>query len=428
MNTKHTIFTGCVLCALATLAVLGRIAMYTDATTSAIPVIPARVAMRGQTVGKTVVCRDVPIKVQPKLHLRDAVREEQLVEILCGALPLWNPPSVPSAFHELMLWGRECDFKRHFFGVERTGKFLLKMLLNNEACVANTALTGGDYLLDSPYGIHVIRIGTLDAVEYRGEAHYGQLLKLMGQVGIPSNTPVSTVSGRVGNLADVYQDAILRFALHEELEFIACALAYWHPPRATWHDQFGNEYSFDQLVQTLCAASLGTGACGGCHLPYAVATILRVDEDHPILSSDVRQYASDWLSALLHRLEDRQLALGGWDRSWATPGTTNFVYGDDLLDRITITGHHLEWICLIGDSDLRPSDVAISRAVAALHRDVLSLPPVEHRSFKALLPVSHAALALSLMRGVDPFSFWLKYWNEGRISRSATGFVVKQSQ
>jgi hypothetical protein len=386
--------------------------------------VPARLAARGEKIPVLVQCRQDPLRIQPIPGLEKTVREEDLVTVLCNALPWWNPPCVPTAFHELKLWGRHAVFTKDMFGVERSGDFLIKTLLSDKLCRANTVSVGGAYLLDSPFGIRPSLVGTDDAIEYRAEAHFGQLLMVLGEVGVPACTPVSTASGRIGPIRDMYQDALMRFSLSQELEFIACALAYWHPPQKTWQDQFGNQYDFDQLLSQLLATPLGKGSCGGTHVPYAVTTILRADDQYPLLSPGVRQRARNWLRALAHRLEYCATASGAWDTSWSEAAQANRLWGDDLLDRITITGHHLEWIAL-APTDLRPSQRAVKHAVRALRSDVQALPPLPSRSFKALLPVSHGARALALLRGEDPFSAWLTYWKAARLRRTEKGFEVK---
>lgn len=390
------------------------------------PMVPARLAARGEPIPLLVKCREQPLRVLPNPGLGNVVNEEDMVTVLCAALPWWNPPSVPSAFHELKLWGRNAVFTKEMLGVPRTGEFLVETLLSDKLCRANTVSVGGAYLLDSPFGIRPVLMGTEDALDYRAEAHYGQLLLLLGEVGTPPETQVTSSSGRVGTVAQLYQDAVLRFSLAQELEFIGCALAYWHPPQKGWKDQFGNEYTFDDLLSRLIATPLGQGSCGGCHVPYTIVTILRVDEDHPILSSDVRRKARKWLAVLAQLLELRCSSSGGWDGTWATNGPRSFIMGDDLLDRITVTGHHLEWIALAPDG-IRPSEAAVERAVLALRRDVESLPPLARQPFKTLLPVSHGARALALLRGDDPYSAWLKYWKNGRLKRSKRGFDICNS-
>lgn len=206
---------------------------------------------------------------------------------------------------------------------------------------------------------------------------------------------------------------------------MGCALAYWHPPQRTWRDQFDTEHSFDELLSRLLETALGKGACGGTHVPYAVVAILRVDEQYPILSPEPRQKARQWLAKLARLLEDRWSMAGGWTRTWAGPVDKQFIFGDDLLDRITVTGHHLEWMAL-APPELRVSDACLRRAAAGLRADVDALRPLQHRAFKSLLPVSHGARALSLLRGENPFRLWLKYWKAGRLTRTERGLEVRR--
>jgi hypothetical protein len=84
---------------------------------------PARLAARGERVPLLVECREQPLKVSPNPGLRNTVSEEDMVTVLCSASPFWSPPSVPSAFHELKLWGRNAVFTKKMVGAERTGEF-----------------------------------------------------------------------------------------------------------------------------------------------------------------------------------------------------------------------------------------------------------------------------------------------------------------
>jgi hypothetical protein len=379
-------------------------------------------AARGECIGRIVHCRDKPIRVRPLPGLDNTVSEEDLVSVLCAALPWWNPPPVPSAFHELKLWGAHFRFTKDMFGVECSGDSLIKTVLSDNECRTNTVAVGGNYLLDSPFGIRVVLSGTPDAIEYRGEGHYGQLLKLLAEVEVPSDAPVTTSSGHIGTIEDLYQDAVLQYSLSRELEFMGCALAYWHPPASTWQDQFGEDHSFDELLWKLIATPYGVGACGGTHVPYAVATILRVNEEYPIISEGVSLHARHWLLTLGHFLEKRWSETAGWDQCWARPA--GYIYGNDLLDRIAVTGHHLEWMALAPRA-CRPSEQLIKRAATALRADIASLPAIRHRSFKSLLPVGHGARALALLRGVDAFTVWLKYWNAGRLKLTESGFRIE---
>jgi hypothetical protein len=374
-----------------------------------------------------IKARQKPVGLKPVPGLSETVEDEQLLKALCASAPLWHPPTVPSLIHELRLWGRNADFTKAMVWQERSGTVMVETLLSDELCRERTTPHGGSFLVDSPFGIHVVQSGTVDAEGIRAEGHYGQLLMVLGEAGVPLDTPVTTASGRSGTVADLLQDAIMRFLWTEELEFVACALALWLPPETTWSDQFGNRYSFDELVERLLAIRWGEGPCGGCHVPLSVVTILRVDDQYELVSRRVRKRALRRLEELSHLLEGTQRADGGWDKSWPATHTIERVFDDPVLDRITVTGHHLEWIALAPES-VRPSKKTVARAVAALAEDIDALPSMRIRSFKTLLPCSHGARALCLLRGREPYAMWREFWAAGRVARGRRGLEVREPE
>lgn len=381
---------------------------------TAIP--PIRLAKQGLTVPRVVSCRDAPFQIKPHLLLRDVVTDEELVTVLCGAVPLWNPPTVPSLIHEAKLWKEHAEFTSEMTGRAIAGRDIIATLLSDDLCRARTSQNGGSYLLDSPYGIRVVELGSSDAEANRGEAHFGQLLMYLAEADVPSTIQVCSSSGRKGTLADIFQDMVMRFSFSREIEFSGCAIVYWLPfGQRRWTNEFAESFSFDQLMAQLLAKPLGQGACGGCHVPYTVVAILRRDDEDPILTSEVRKKAVAWLKQLSHQLEIRQTSLGGWDRTW-TDERIGYLYGQDSLDRILITGHHLEWMA-IAPPDCLPRRETIELAVEALRNDVAEVTKVPRRSFKTIFPVTHAARALTLFRGIDAFSFFQEAWNTHRVTQ-----------
>jgi hypothetical protein len=296
---------------------------------------------------------------------------------------------------------------------------MVETLLSDRLCRERTVWIGGDYLLDSPFGIHVVKLGSIDSSDLRGEAHRGQLLKVLAESGVSSTATVESKSGQKGSVVDLLQDATLRFTLSDELEFVSDALALWLPPATTWSDRFGETHDFDQIMIKLLECHLGEGACGGCHLPYSIAILLRVDEQYKILDNSNRRAALDWLKNLSGILEREQSPeRGGWDRDWGGSIPKKRLYGDDVMDRITIIGHHLEWIAIV-PQEVRPSRSTVDSAVSDLVGMILKLPHIQSRSFKSILPCSHAARALCLLRGQDPFTIWNTYRDEGHLIPSA---------
>jgi hypothetical protein len=383
--------------------------------------VPARRAVRGERISVSINARQKPVELKPVPGLGDTVTEEQLEKALSAALPLWHPPTVPSLIHELRLWGQKCEFTEEMVGEAWSGGMIVETLLSDELCRERTTPIGDDYIIDSPFGVHVVQNGSNDAVGLRGQGHYAQLVAVLGETGVPASTAVTTVSGRIGTITDLLQDAILRYTPAEEQEFIGVALALWLPPETGWMDQWGNGYTFDALLKQLLDTPLGKGVCGGCHVPYAVTVIVRVDEQYTVLSRGMRKRALDWLEALSRVLENSERDSGGWDKSWPDTKEIERLSGEEVLDRITITGHHLEWIAL-APSRVRPHKGAVSRAVASFVRDLDDIPtlPGGKRVFKVLLPCSHGARALCLLRDRSPYETWRRHWDAGRVSRSAS--------
>lgn len=385
---------------------------------------PARLAKLGKRIPPQLVGRPKPIQLTPLKTVKGAVTDEQLFAALSSALPLWYPPTVPGLFHELMLWGPSTKFDASLVGHTWSGQRAKDILLSDELCRACTVQLGGEYLIDSPYGIHVVKLGSVDSEASRGEAHHGQLLKILAEAGVPISSPVTTASGRVGTVQELLQDTTLRFSLDRENEFMATALALWLPPTNHWNDEHGTSHTFDELLRKLITRRQGEGSCGGCHIPYAVVVLLRVDQEHHILSAESRTHACEWLSELTRLLTRTRRDVGGWDGSWAgvVNGKDVGVYGgNEVLARITITGHHLEWIAL-APPELRPSDDIVADAVVALVYDLDQLPDWGRQSFKVLLPCSHAARALCLLKGVEPSAAWQSLFTSGRAFRTRKGY------
>jgi hypothetical protein len=232
---------------------------------------------------------------------------------------------------------------------------------------------------------------------------------------LPLSTRVETESGRAGTIADVLRDATMRFTLDGELEFMATALALWLPPEREWTDRFGARHTFDDLVRKLMSEPYGKGACGGCHRPYALINILRCDEQCSIISARSRNEVLEWLTRLSRLLERSERPAGGWDLSWPGLERTKTIWNNDVLDRITVVGHHLEWIAF-APSSARPKEGVVRRAVSALTSDIKAVKEMGTRGYKTLSPCSHAAHALCLLLAIEPYQLWTKSWEAGRIT------------
>lgn len=388
----------------------------TDIEQRTLEMCPARLAAHGKRLPLIVQCREHPVSISPHLELRGCVSHSDLVNVLSAAVPVWRPPTVAALIHELKLWGRDASFPSELLGGhERSSDSIIGALLSDKVCrslVANG--DAGSYLLDSPYGVRVTRSGSLDAVNHLAEGHFGQLLKALAEAGVPSTTPVTTASGQMASVSELFQDALLTYSPSQEQEFIACALARWLPPQRSWANEFDEQVSFDDVMQELLEIPQGKGACGGSHVAFAIVTLLRVEETFPILSRPLQQKGQQRLAGVSRILEQRELPEGGWDKSWSAEFQVNHITGDNWQDFITVTGHHLEWIALAPRA-LRPAEPVVRRATAALVREVSALTQVPSRSYKTELPAAHAARALCWLSGADPFETILTAWKVGEL-------------
>lgn len=371
---------------------------------------PLRAAVRGEKVEVAIDAREAPMRIAGMKGMQDLVSDDELLIVLASALPMWNPPTIPVVLHELRLWGLEASFPVGMIGKSKSGESLRDILLNN--AIAKTETVGeDDYLVSTPYGIKVLQNGTDDSSGMRGQGHYGQLLKVLGEAGVPLSTAVVPSTGNPGTVRDLLNEAVMQYTVTSEQEWIAIGLiSYLKPGVKSWKDKFGEVHQFDDLAHRLMSAPIERGTCFGCHIPYALVNLLRADEVSPLFSSGTRDELHQWFSELCGVLERSKLPDGGWDTSWAGPSPVPKVIGNDVLDRITVTGHQLEWIALAPES-LRPDRATIREAIVTLVRDVDSL--TWPRTFKSQLPCTHAARALCLLKNENAFMFLHKSWQQG---------------
>ncbi len=369
--------------------------------------------------------RDEPVRVSGDKSLADLVSDRSIALALAASAPSFTPPAVPLLLHELKAWGVDASLSSDGPIPLRSGNYIVETLLSDSLCGSRTTRTGASFLVESRYGVHVVQTGTVDALGNRGESHYGQLAMVLGEAGVPSSAQVQVSTSAYNTrytVRDILSDAVLRWKDDAEIEFFACAAAFWLPPHTAWANEFGDRYSFDSLMQQLISSHYGQGSCGGVHVPIAVATILNIDRNQEILSNEAREQGEAYLKSLSRHLEQRIQMTGVWDARW-TKGNDLAIYQDSTLDTITVTGHHLEWIAL-APASCRPSRSTIKTAIEGISSAFESLPPHRFRSFKSVLPSTHALRALCLLRCELSGDLWNRFVSNGFLSITADGIVV----
>ena len=360
--------------------------------------------------GLVGVGREVPLDFPPRVTFASEIPDAALTDILDMNRPQFSTVGIPLILHSARLWGRDADFPvdrpRPGFQLDRVlpGRIMLGMLRDLRVFHENGGRELETLLLEDEYGIRVVtsQERLLDARS--GSTHPDKFLQVMGECGMPLSTTVTPDSGRVGTLREVLEDSLLRFSIGQELEFTATAYAHYLPPNGTWRNRFGQVCSLEDIAEALIARPFGQGACDGMHVPFALVNLRRADELAPFLSPRIRAAIPARLREYSRQLTQSQRPDGAWDHEWSGHPMEQETRWVPHIDVVAGTGHHLEWIALARTED-RPPDAAVIRAIRFLCGHIPSLRGRFSIGFHGQFPMTHAARALALHKGVDPFSF-----------------------
>ncbi len=270
---------------------------------------------------------------------------------------------------------------------------MLEVLLDMKKFAA-AGVGPSSFLYRSSHGVQVWH----DANAVGGIAHVDQFLKATGELGLSSEQPVQLMDGSSATLGDVVRGSLAVFTPKAELEFTAVAYSRWLPPCARWFDRFGEPHSLDELCRGLLEKPVGSGACAGTHVPYALINLLRAHSLHPVLADETARNAEERLKEISRLLETHQASTGAWFDNWHLSDRPK-KGKDPGLQIIAAVGHHLEWIALAPET-LRPEPTCIQRAARLL----ASMVPQHSLETVASTypPFSHAARALALLEEADP--------------------------
>ncbi len=393
-------------------------------------------AGRGQAGGTGAVTGDAtgpvavrlvptPLKIYP--IGADVASEAELIEAARVVRPYFRRNKVPVvlAYHSLRVWGTHAPFSNkevpvdEVEGLSGDGLFLAA-LTDHETYQAVSKVTLERLLVPSRHGIQVVT-SAVDAGwgQQWGSSHVGKYIQVMADLGVGSDHPLKLAGLRSGTLADVVRDEAKRYHQTTEPEWIACGLSrYLVNPR--WENQFGQAMSIESLAVALMERPYGAGACLGTHVPNALATILNVHETTPVVSPACVEAIRARLKAYSAHLTGRQAEDGSWSADWplespsesqAPPEPMAVELSQSVIahkEKVTATGHHLEWFVLC-PPELRPPDPVLRKAVRYL---IGTLPGFEggvQADFHVYLPASHAVRGLVLATGrqwADPA--WLR--------------------
>ena len=341
--------------------------------------------------------REQPLAIEPLYDDEAVVSDEQLERVLLRLRPRLQGAKTNLNYldHALRFWTPAAEFGEPEFV---SGDDLRRLLLDHGRFAA---LYGADcpaLLIDKGSGVAVrTQAGELSSW------HPDHLAACLAEVGTPLSHPVITPTG-ITTYRAILEHSLREFSLHQpEYEWSALTYALFLPPTLDWRTAEGQELNFDRLAERIMREPWPNGACLGTHRIFTLNVFLRVDDQSRILSPATRTAILQFLQDVTQRLIEHQHPDGFWNGQWASakpsdPQPSNRE-GDELSERLIVTGHVLEWWAL-SPAELHPSQSVIVSAGQWLVRAVEQLSDEEVQNSQVLL--THVGRGLALWRRRSP--------------------------
>lgn len=335
-----------------------------------------------------------PLTVELRYDVPEVISHEQLRETLWKLRPRFRRPNPRTNHvdHALRFWGIESTFDdpECLSGVE-----MRELLLDHRQFAKAWEEGTPSLLMKTLYGVRARVASTASA-----SSHVDHTVTTLAEVGTPLDYPIVTEEGETTFRA-MLESALNEFSLNQiEYEWSAMVFALYAPTNREWLTQEGQAISFDRLADRIMRQELTQGVCFGNHRLFALALMLQIDEQQPILSPESRQRILSHLKQVTATLLEHQHADGYWDHNWdGKPREGSASDLPPIQRQILATGHALEWWA-IAPREVHPPKENLVRAGQWLHRTIAGLSMREVDAYYTFL--SHAGRALALWRGKFP--------------------------
>jgi hypothetical protein len=347
--------------------------------------------------------RPESLKIDLQCDNPAVVTDDQLRRVLLRLRPVNRGAEnrVNEIEHALRLWGSEADFGDPAF---LTGMELRSLLTDHRHFAQMYGSDELPLLMDEDNGVG---IRTLEGP--RTSAHADHTLSVLTEVNTPLDFPVVTPTRRT-SFREIVERSLREFSLNQiEYEWSIAAYAVYLPPVTRWRTSEGQEVTFDRLAVRIMRESLPRGVCLGNHRLYTLVVLLRIDDQFPILSPEMRIEITEFLRRATVMLVQHQHPDGFWNDLWPfeTPGSSaaSDRVGDRLAERLIATGHALEWWAM-APPELHPPRSVLAAAGQWLVKTVDSLTDGEiHENYVYL---THVGRALAIWRGQEAFDAWIR--------------------
>lgn len=348
--------------------------------------------------------RETPLVIEPLYDDAEVVSDEELAAVLAKVQPRFQHERLKPNYveHALRTWWIKSKFADPKV---MSGEAMKDFLTNHGEYLASWGPKVPPLLQDETTGV-AIRWGK----EEGASVHHDHWLACLTEAGIGLHEVVST-PGRQCELADVLQEALRDFRLDEtEVEWSAMAFGFWIAPQKTWTTRDGRVLSFDLLADRLMRGHKRFGVCSGTHRLYSLVVLMRLDDDHDIISDETRARIMDHMRTVRDLITVCQFEDGHWASNWSEGADSlNKPIDDELYKKVIATGHHLEWMAIAPqelhvprEQILKAADWVIKTTCEQSQSDI----GTRYTFF------SHVGNALALWRKTHPADFWMKWQAE----------------
>ncbi len=348
------------------------------------------------------VPRETPLVIEPLYDDPEVVSDAELAAVLAKIQPRFPLKKLKPNYveHALRTWWLHAKFADPKV---MSGEALKEFLTDHGRYLASWGDDFAPLLQDESGGVS-IRWGK----EEGASVHHDHWLACLTEAGVRLHEPVFTPNSRTHDINDVLQESLRDFKLDEtEVEWSAMAFGLWIAPQKTWTTRQGRTLSFDQLADRLMRGHKRFGVCSGTHRLYSLIVLMRLDDDHDILSDETRERIMDHMRSVRDLIAVCQFEDGHWASNWSEGADSlSKPIEDELYKQVIATGHHLEWMAIAPqelhvsrDQILKAADWVIKTTTEQTDSDIAT----RYTFF------SHVGNALALWRKTHPADFWMKW-------------------
>ena len=226
------------------------------------------------------------------------------------------------------------------------------------------------------------------SVPYAFEGHPNQSLAILAFADVPMGHKFETPNGTI-TTADMVKHAQMEVNSQEEITWSLWALIHYLGPDARWQNQYGRQWSIEQLVRIQTDEQCNDAACGGTHGLFALTYARNTYQQKG------RPLRGVWLGAdqKIRRYVEVARSLQNSDGTFSTDYFRSGGHSYDFESRLETSGHTLEFLVLALPQK-RLQEQWVRRAVSAIATDL-----IEHRRESIeCAPLYHALNGLVIYR------------------------------